>query len=95
MKIPKNCFNCKLSNKSLCAVTGEYLPFLNGRDRYCPMKSVEELIEKISDKKIYKGRTAYSDMHDADTDKIHDIALDEAIEIIKEYCGVSECTKVL
>jgi len=46
----------------------------------------EWLIEKINSKKTYKGRASYSDMHDADMDKIYDIALDKAIEIIKEYC---------
>lgn len=48
------------------------------------------LIEKINSKKTYKGRASYSDMHDANMDKIYDIALDKAIEIIKEYREVNE-----
>ena len=52
------------------------------RDRGLKDKLKDNIIEKINSKKIYKGRVSYSDMHDADMDKIYDIALDKAIEII-------------
>ena len=91
MDMPKYCGSCDMSGTGVCRKWMCLTSYEMGKKRAedCSLKSIDGLIDKINSKKIYKGRAYYSDMHDADMDKIHDIALDKAIKIIKEHCEVS------
>lgn len=55
----------------------------------CPLKSIEELIEKIKD-----AKPAYNRILDTLEEKRFEVGMiagiDKAIEIIKEYCGIDE-----
>ena len=98
MKKLKDCYNCKFHTNYRtndygsfceCMFDDEYnrINLLEHKiPNFCPLKSIDGLIEKLEKKKIYRGWLCYANMDDVDADKTHDVALDKAIEIIKEYC---------
>lgn len=78
MELPKDCMKCPLDNYLICKVshglcTSEYRP------SHCPLKSVEGLIKKMKEHCKYDNKDKLSD---------YSIDLDEAIDIIEEYCEV-------
>lgn len=84
MNMPRNCMFCPLyvrdSESKHCAVTDKWNA-VSGINRLydCPLKSIEELIEKMKENCNYDNKDKLSD---------YSIDLDEAIDIIKEYCEV-------
>jgi len=87
MKMPKNCVCC--NDIGIREILGCKLIFSGcancGRHPYCPLKSVDGLIEKIN--KLAYSETEYG-IEEFDASKI--VRLDDLIEIIKEYCGMED-----
>ena len=75
--LPNTCHECTLRNKSMCEVTGLYLPTLDERNGCCPLKSIEGLIEKIEQLPIIE------DSEGQDRYMAYDV-----LRTIKEYCDV-------
>ena len=80
MDMPKNCYNCPMCYDYMgCSITGNGLDWENCdkiRLEDCPLKSIDGLIEKITQLPTQEN-TEVQDMYQA-----YDV-----LRTIKEYCG--------
>ena len=82
MDMPKHCFGCGLKIKGLCPRLIKSV-CVNDRtiDERCPLKSIDDLIE---------GLISHKWDDDKGSKAIYNLAIDDAIEYVKEYCEESE-----
>lgn len=96
-KMPNQWNDCRFNYECECclidAVCSDEMSE-NGVDRphFCPLKSIDGLIDRIEQAKQYKGESGnpHIDVHDVGLDRYFDLGLDKAIKIIKEYCEVEK-----
>lgn len=83
--LPNTCHECTLRNKSMCEVTGLYLPTLDERNEYCPIRSIDGLLDEFKKRypKNYAGDFELGG-HSCE------FSLTQVIRIIKEYCEAEE-----
>ena len=94
MKMPKNCYECSISHPKGLDEPWNYACFAtmkdvtcddDSRNRDCPLKSIDGLIKKIVNSPSDVGQDMYKTKYDGAARRQNEI-----IEIIKEYCEVSE-----
>lgn len=92
MDMPSKCHYCGLKLRGTCPRLIKSVSVLQrARLEDCPLKSIDGLIERIEQTKLYKGKSGnpYIDAYGVGLDRYFDLGLDRAIKIIKEYCEVN------
>ena len=86
MDMPKECIDCLLHNNSsdYCRGRLEIASIVREKND-CPLKSIDGLIKKIVNSPSDVGQDMYKTKYDGAVRRQNEI-----IEIIKEYCEVSE-----
>ena len=79
MDMPSKCYECVMRNKSMCGITGLYLPRLDVIRGDCPLKSTDEIKNEIIDK------SWNIDMYDSDLD-FECMYLSDVLKIVDKYC---------
>ena len=78
MDMPSKCYECVMRNKSMCGITGLYLPRLDVIRGDCPLKSTDDMIAEINNLNSPKTDTEYQDGF-YDCEKM-------ALDVIDKYC---------
>lgn len=91
-KLPKKCSECRFydgetERKPICRAVDEYIQRNVNRkkEKYCPLKTVDGMIEAIKEKSLGKWFVGRVDGKSEDV-----IPTETVIEIIKKYCEMEK-----